>query len=233
MINEENKNQAQAPIRKKPKKRKKKATGAPHDEAEGEADVEDEVIPVAPVPAVEDGQMTQLSPTMPARRNKKKKKGGVKTVVDTTAAPPRHPLSNFKVQQSSFGPSSSGLFTGTQSAAQSAHSYLKSEGLLGKTDKQKTKKSTQASEQENKRSLFIRFASSFTKNSNDAAPGRTTEDVDSPSADIKAAKHSFFVRLTKRTKGYMHQLLRTSEDETRGLKPMKWDHFVKVCTEVY
>lgn len=30
----------------------------------------------------------------------------------------------------------------------------------------------------------------------------------------------------------MHQLMRTSEDEKRGLAPMKWENFVKLMTEM-
>jgi len=41
-------------------------------------------------------------------------------------------------------------------------------------------------------------------------------------------KRSWFSRLGKKTKTYMHQLLKTSEDETKGIAPMKWDHFLKV-----
>jgi hypothetical protein len=46
----------------------------------------------------------------------------------------------------------------------------------------------------------------------------------------KGAKRSWFSKLGKKTKGYMHQLLKTSEDETKGIAPMKWDNFLKVRT---
>lgn len=48
----------------------------------------------------------------------------------------------------------------------------------------------------------------------------------------KGAKHSWFARLSKKTRGYMHQLLNTSEDETKGMAPMKWEHFLKVSVRV-
>ncbi|KAJ7647018.1 hypothetical protein FB45DRAFT_892118 [Roridomyces roridus] len=43
---------------------------------------------------------------------------------------------------------------------------------------------------------------------------------------------SWFSGLSKRTATSMHQLLRTSEDETRGMASMKWDVFVKLMTDM-
>ncbi|KAJ7072069.1 hypothetical protein C8F01DRAFT_1102376 [Mycena amicta] len=48
----------------------------------------------------------------------------------------------------------------------------------------------------------------------------------------KKAKHSLFSRLSKKSTNSMHQLLRTYEDETKSLAPMKWETFLKLMREM-
>ena len=44
----------------------------------------------------------------------------------------------------------------------------------------------------------------------------------------KGGKYSWFAHLNKKSNKLMHQLLNTTEDDTHGQAPMKWDHFVQV-----
>lgn len=44
----------------------------------------------------------------------------------------------------------------------------------------------------------------------------------------KAAQSSWFAKLSKKTNGLMHHLLRTSDDVKQGKGGMRWDDFVKV-----
>ena len=102
--------------------------------------------------------------------------------------------------------------------AQSARSYIKAEQLDVQKSKTKTR-SDQASifsveTTDKKKSIFARFRLGGTK--------ETSEE------EQKKAKRSWFGKLSRRATNYMHQLLRTSQDEKQGLAPMKWDHFVAV-----
>ncbi|KAH7924249.1 hypothetical protein BV22DRAFT_1035310 [Leucogyrophana mollusca] len=45
-------------------------------------------------------------------------------------------------------------------------------------------------------------------------------------------KHGWFSNLGKKTGKYMHQLLRTSEDDTQGLSSMKWENFLKLMRDM-
>jgi hypothetical protein len=49
----------------------------------------------------------------------------------------------------------------------------------------------------------------------------------------KKAKKTWFHRLGKKTKGYMHQLLNTSEDDKKGTASMKWETFLKVSFQFH
>lgn len=103
-----------------------------------------------------------------------------------------------------------------QTTAQSARSYLQSEKL----DSQKTKIKSRPdhaslfSAPEKKKGFFSEFIVGNDKKKDE---------------EKKGSKHSWFSRLGKKTSKYMHQLLNTSEDDTKGIAPMKWENFLKVC----
>jgi hypothetical protein len=102
--------------------------------------------------------------------------------------------------------------------AQSARSYLHSVNL----DSQKTKIKSRPdhaslfSVPEKKKGFFSKFV-----------PGSEKRK------DEKQKKGGWFTKLGKKSKGYMHQLLNTSEDGRKGLAPMKWENFLKVCASTY
>ncbi|KAF7305999.1 hypothetical protein HMN09_00754400 [Mycena chlorophos] len=101
----------------------------------------------------------------------------------------------------------------TETVAQSAHSYLK-----GVETKSKVKThGAAAPEKEKKSGGFL---------------GKFAKENKQEEEKSKKPKHSFFSRLSKKATSSMHQLLRTSEDETKGLSSMKWETFLKLMREM-
>ncbi len=72
-----------------------------------------------------------------------------------------------------------------------------------------------------KKSVFSRWSR---KSKEETEEEPQLESLDEKEGD----KHSFFTKLSKKTKNYMHQLMNTAEDEKKGLAPMKWQNFLKV-----
>jgi hypothetical protein len=104
-----------------------------------------------------------------------------------------------------------------QTTAESARKYLQAEHAESQKQKVKSRPDPSATspavEKREKKGFFSRFTK------------------DKPSLDekeMKQAKCSWFSKLTKKTNGYMRQLLRTSDEDAKGLAPMKWEHFLKV-----
>ncbi|KAF5370711.1 hypothetical protein D9758_001875 [Tetrapyrgos nigripes] len=63
--------------------------------------------------------------------------------------------------------------------------------------------------------------------------GVSREDRDEKEVkEEKKQKKKWFASLGKKTRAYMHQLLNTPENETKGAAGMKWDTFVKVMEDV-
>ncbi|KAL1744793.1 hypothetical protein HDZ31DRAFT_63775 [Schizophyllum fasciatum] len=169
-----------------------------------------------------------------SKKKPKKKKAAGGTGTSTEAAKPptpppaQSPPTSPQQKKPASKPSASTAppiwFPVGETRAQSARAYLHENKIL-EADKNKTKsrpdhaslfsETSKKEEKSKKGGLFSKLT------------GRDKDDVDQ-----KDAKRSFFTRLSKRTKGYMHQLLRTSEDEKRGLAPMKWENFVKLMTEM-
>jgi hypothetical protein len=97
--------------------------------------------------------------------------------------------------------------------AQSARAYLKAEKLEAPKSKVKSRPEQGPMESiPEKKSIFSKFVKSKAK--------------EEPEADQKDNKPSLFSRLSKKTAGYMSQLLGGSKDEGPG--SMKWDNFLKV-----
>ncbi|PFH53859.1 hypothetical protein AMATHDRAFT_1081 [Amanita thiersii Skay4041] len=101
---------------------------------------------------------------------------------------------------------------GEPATAQSGHAYMKSQDV--KKEKIKT------------RGIQAILFSRDTKQGKMSLekPDKVTEE------DQKDARRSWFSQLSKRALNWMHQLLRTSEDEKQGQASMKWDHFVQLMT---
>ncbi|KAF9263366.1 hypothetical protein L218DRAFT_959393 [Marasmius fiardii PR-910] len=103
------------------------------------------------------------------------------------------------------------------STAQSAHSYIKSEHL----DAPKTKLKSRPD-----------HASIFSKPKGVLARLGVGQEEDEDKPHEKKEKRNFFANLRKKTRGYMHQILHTAEDDTKGSAGMKWETFVKVMEQV-
>jgi len=141
------------------------------------------------------------------------------------ASGPKPPVSS--VRSPSLNTSSSSTFPHMSSAslalpvepasAQSARSYLQSEKL----DDPKTKTKSRpdhASVFSNPKDFFSKFGAK------DKDKGTEVEK--------KGSKQNWFTRLRKKTTVHMKQLLGTADSETKGIKPMKWENFLKVMREM-
>jgi hypothetical protein len=107
-----------------------------------------------------------------------------------------------------------------QTSAQSARSYLRSEKLEDPKTKIKSRPDQAPLDPIPEKKGFFRLP-------------KGKDKPKQPEAEQKANKQSWFSRLTKKAVGSMHQLLRTSEDDTKGVAPMKWEHFLKVGPWIY
>jgi len=191
------------PKKKKRKPKKKKPTSPdPHPTQ-------------APVPEV-----SNLVPKSPTQNSKAKAvplppKSPVvlnKTPAATVVAPKPGSIGSSQ----SFG-STASLPLPSETVAQSARSYLQSENLATQKSKIKSRPNhaTAFGEPENKKKVSM-----FSK-----IMGRGKAEEEEPK---KGSKRNWFSRLGKKSKRLMHQLLNTSEDDTKGVTPMKWEDFLRV-----
>ena len=116
-----------------------------------------------------------------------------------------------------YSPSTTSLGIGETTTAQSSHSYLQTLNI--KTEKKIKTRPDHASlfsnDGDEKRGLFSKISSKV-----------ASKDKES---EMKEAKQSWFSKLSKKTTGYMHQLLKTGEDAgADGKGTMKWEQFLKV-----
>lgn len=101
-----------------------------------------------------------------------------------------------------------------QTVAQSGHSYAKDMG--GPKEKIKSRPAGSSFLVDAKEKISGAF-SKFT---------RKDKQVEQP--PTRADKAAWFASLPKKSNKLMHQLLNTSESDTLGKAPMKWDKFVMV-----
>jgi hypothetical protein len=152
----------------------------------------------APVPVVKAQSSPVLTPKKVAAPPVSPQKAGFNKSVPSTMSTASLPLGSIE-----------------PTTAQSARSYLQSENLDAQRTKIKTRPdyATSFTEKPKKKGVFSKFM------------GRNKPQEEK---EAKGAKHSWFSKLTKKSTGYMHQLLNSPEDETKGIAPMKWEHFLKV-----
>lgn len=205
--------------KKKPKKKKKKPTAEEAAAVAAETpnieqlslNAQTSAIPATPAspapPATRTVNGTPATPTSPAKSKKPAAK----------PAPIKQPALNTSTTTLP-GMSPSSISLGRTETAQSAHKYLKEEGLLSGKEKVKSRADYgNLSSVPEKKGYWSRFS-------------RRDKPEEEPEDGKKGNKFSFFSKLSKKTSTYMHQLLKTSEDEKKGLAPMKWGHFLKVCS---
>jgi hypothetical protein len=189
--------------KKKPKKKKKTTPAATEEQTGTTADSPTSPRPVSP-PSM--NAFTQ-SPRTPVSQPQKKPT----TAPKSPTAPARTPSINASTV-SLPAPIE-------QTTAQSTRSYLQSENI----SLQKTKVKSRPDHA----SLFPiaeKTKGFFSKFSRGSDQSKSADAGD----EKKGSKHSWFSKLGKKTNGYMHQLLNTSEDDTKGQKSMKWENFLKV-----
>ncbi|KAG6813367.1 hypothetical protein H0H92_011633 [Tricholoma furcatifolium] len=195
----------QAKKKKKKKKKPKKKKSAPSAGPAVDSDEEDEMqeSPAIP-PALPTSKPTPtVTPKSPTVSAVKKAAPKV-TLASKTLAPQA---------------STTSLPFPTESVAQSARAYL-AETLNTQKAKVKSRPGfgTAFSGSDNKSGIFSKF---FRR-----ATGAREEKPE------KGAKHSWFTRLGKKSKSLMHQLLNTSEGETKGITPMKWEDFLRIMRDM-
>lgn len=183
------------PSKKKKKKKPKKKKKATTETAEEPGSPEPTPAPVTPVIASPPAPV-QATPPSPAKAAKK------------PAPSPKKPAGPSGIAATVPGFTSTTSLT-SESAAQSARSYLQSQGLDEKKSKTKTRS--------DQPSLFSSVKARF-------GFGKPKAEYD----EKASVRRSWFQGLPKKTKTLLHQLLRTAEDETRGQRGMKWEAFVKV-----
>ena len=203
----EDKDEASVTRKKKKKKpKKKKLTSAdPHLTQTPVPEVSN--LPnLAPKSPTQDSKakVVPLAPDSPIALNKK--------AAPTVIAPKSGSIASSQC----FG-STTSLPLPSETVAQSARSYLQSENLAAQKSKIKSRPNyaTTFSEPEKKKKVSM-----FSK-----IMGRGKAEEEEPK---KGPRRNWFSRLGKKSKSLMHQLLNTSEDDTKGMAPMKWEDFLKV-----
>ena len=132
--------------------------------------------------------------------------------------------SNSSTSSLPFGSTISLPLTQDQTA-QSARSYLQSEGLAN-GGKQKLKTKGEASNLDAIPEKKKRGISSWFKKDTSAE-----EDEDEDDSESTGNKRSFFRNLGKKTVDYMGQLIGGTDTKKGGIAPLKWDNFVKVSSK--
>jgi len=185
----------------------------------------------ATVEDAEDEDDVQRSPQKKKKKKPKKKKKAASLdsppASPSPSAPSMDSLASSAAKASLsksapfYTPSTTSLGIGETTTAQSSHSYLQS--LNVKTEKKVKTRPDHASifsnDQDEKRGLFSKISSTAT--------GKDKEE------EMAKAKHSWFSKLSKKTTGYMHQLLKTGGDDGADSKGhMKWEQFLKIMREM-
>jgi hypothetical protein len=206
--------------KKKKKKPKKKKPAAASTNNEGKDVVIEPVSPIGPetiaTPPQSPAPSTQTPDGVgsPRKRKKKKSSSGRSDSEPGTSPNPNNPLnastSTFTSQLPAYASTTSLPLPGPQ-RAQSARSYVRSEGLTEKT-KVKSRPSGPALEPIKEKKGFW---SKFSKKEKEE---KKEED------DDVVPRENWAVRMKEQTKMYVRQMIGTKE----GLQPMKWENFLKV-----
>ena len=222
---EEDRNRSTIPRKKKKKKpKKKKPATASTDNEEKDAIIESvsppgpqtvATPPQSPVSTTQEPPQSPVSAGSPSKRKKKKTSSSRSDPEHRTSLNFNNPLnastSTFTSQPPSYA-SATSLSLPEPQRAQSARSYVRSEGLAEKT-KVKSRPNGPALESINEKKGFW---SKFSKK--DDKDEKTEEDED------VVPRGNWAVRMKEQTKLYMRQMIGTKD----GLQPMKWENFLKV-----
>ncbi|KAK7685171.1 hypothetical protein QCA50_011534 [Cerrena zonata] len=189
--------------KKKKKKKPKKKKKKPTEGAEV-AEGDAAATPSTTQPTTPGATTPGASSSVPAKKETPKPK-------PKPAARPPSIASSINAMP--FGGSTTSLAVPT--VAQSARKYMQEEGIEEKSKLKSRPDFGNLAPISEKKGFFSKLR-------------KDKEEEQVPKGD----KHSFFSTLSKKTKSYMHQLMNTSEDEKKGLAPMKWENFLKVMREM-
>ena len=228
---EDGQSRSTVPRKKKKKKPKKKkpATGSPDNEGNdpiidsasspGRAAVA--TPPQSPVPSTQEPPKSPDSPASPSKRKKKKpsssRPGPEPRISLNTNNPLNASTSTFASQLPAYV-STTSLPLPEPQRAQSARSYVRSEGLSEKT-KVKSRPNGPALEPIKEKKGFW---SKFSKKEKQGDERREQDDEVVP-------RENWTVRMKEQTKLYVRQMIGTKD----GLQPMKWENFLRVGLRYY
>jgi len=223
---EDEEGRSTAPKKKKKKKPKKKRSAAPADNERQEVTESvpppgPEVVatpPRSPAPSVQEPPQSPDSTASPNKKKKKKKPSSSRPDSDPTTG--LNLDSSLNVSTTTFTSqlppyaSTTSLTLPEPQRAQSARSYVRSEGLAEKT-KVKSRRSGPGLEPiKEKKGFWSKFSKREKKEEKE-------EDDDA------VPRENWAVRMKEQTKTYMRQMIGTKE----GLQPMKWENFLKVSLD--
>jgi len=224
---EEDEGRSTAPKKKKKKKPKKKKSAATPVDNEGQSIIEavsspgPEVVatpPRSPVPSTQEPPRTPDSVASPGKKKKKKTPSSNRPEPGPTTglnldSSLNTSTATFTSQLPAYA-STTSLPLPESQRAQSARSYVRSEGLAEKA-KVKSRRNAPALEPiKEKKGFWSKFSKKEEKK--EATKEEEEEDV--------VPRENWAVRMKEQTKMYMRQMIGTKE----GLQPMKWDNFLKV-----
>jgi hypothetical protein len=199
--------------KKKPKKKKSASTVASEDQAAVPIPESPVVpsspppmspVPVSPIP-------TPQTPTSPPKKSSTPAKARRPSASSSATA--GDVMTHVELSAMSLS------YSVEPTPAQSARSYLQAERLDSVKAKVKSRpEAAPPAPAPEKKGLFSKLTSGKKSGSEKEKKGKGKEKEN----------HSWMANMKEKTKKYMHQLLRTSEDDTKGIKPLKWNHFVKV-----
>ena len=215
-----------APKKKKKKKPKKKSAAIPV-ENEGQDIVESvpppalEVVvtpPQSPAPSAQEPPQSPTSVASPSKKKKKKKSSSSRPDPEPTSglnldSSLNASTTTFTSQLPAYA-STTSLPLPEPQRAQSARSYVLSEGL---TEKAKVKSRPNGPILEpikEKKGFWSKFSKKEKKEE------KKQDDDD----DDVVPRENWTVRMKEQTKTYMRQMIGTKD----GLQPMKWENFLKV-----
>ena len=223
---EEDVGRSTAPKKKKKKKPKKKKSATASVDSEGHGVVEStsppglEVTatpPRSPAPSAQEPPQSPDSVVSPSKKKKKKAPSSSRPNPEPTTA--LNLDSTLNTSTTTFTPqlpayaSTTSLPLPEPQRAQSARSYVRSEGLAEKA-KVKSRHSGPALESiKEKKGFWSKFSKKEEKKEE-----KPEEDDDA------VPRENWAVRMREQTKMYMRQMIGTKD----GLQPMKWENFLKV-----
>lgn len=227
MEDEDDEGRSTAPKKKKKKKPKKKRPAAAPANNEGQDVIGSvpppgpEIVatpPQSPAPSVQEPPQSPDSVASPSRKKKKKKPSSSRPDSDPTTglnldSPLNASTTTFTSQLPPYA-STTSLSLPEPQRAQSARSYVRSEGLAEKA-KVKSRRSGPGLEPIKEKKGFWSKFSKKEKQEEKEDEGDTVP------------RENWAVRMKEQTKTYMRQMIGTKD----GLQPMKWDVFLKASLQ--